>query len=764
MLPSGPVSLTATVLDDPDPALKGLFLPFETAVGAAAFARGDDVLVVFDVARPFDLSTVQDDQLGARSTIQLLPDATILRLRMNHAANIVLRRLPGGWLIQASGSSQVSKAITPSVGNGVLRLPVADAGRSVVVPDPQTGGNLLVGTIRSGHDAVETRRRGSTGIVERTIQGVVVDPLSDRLELRPVTGAFLLSGPGLEALNTRDVASGSNAGGNVQVARVMALTPGSPELLYRRFKEAKAAAAAAPPEARYAPRLVAAEDALALGDYEEAATIAHVAMADDAREAAAPPPRLVIAAAALLHHQSGDVDLLDDPRASSDGESGLWRAVKLAERNPDSPEAARLFAASLPLLRSYPAPLQAFLLPLAGESLVRGGNDAQAALVDQLPAGHALRFARALLAERRGQKQVALTELDRLAADPEIPLADKAVEAGVDIRQKAPGSNPKKLADILEGHLLDARISGHDVASRFRLAELRAQAGQWQTSLDLLKETATFYPEQETETRRRVGQVLTRMTSSPLKTGDEEALAEAAVIEANAGMLPEGADGARISLFLAERLGALDLPERAAPILREMLHAAAPGVEKAELGLKLAGLDFQQNDLAGVQAALQDSDPGDLPPGLATARLIVMARSLAGAGQLDQALATIAALNTDEALDLKANLLARRGDWAGSSDTLLTLARHYRPASGRLDAAGQDLFLRLASAASRSHDKDRIEQVMSLGGGRFADPGKEALFRLLVSEAAADETDPAKILSEVTMLRRNPAVFDSIAK
>ncbi len=763
-LPSGPVSLTATAMDDPDPALRGLFLPFETVVGAAAFSRDDDVIVVFDAARPFDLSTIQDDQLGAGSTIQLLPDATLLHLRKSHAADIALRRLPAGWLIQAHGSSQLAKIITPSVENGVLHLPVADAGRSVVVPDPQTGGNLLVGTIRSGRDAVRSRRRGSTEILERTIQGVVVDPLSDRLELRPVTGAFLLSGPGLEALGSNDVASKSDAGGTVAVPRILSMTPGSPELLYRRFREARAAAAAAPPEARYAPRLVAAEDALALNDYEEAATIAHVAVADDAREVASLRPRLIIAAAALLHHQPEGVDLLDDPHLSSNGEGGLWRAVKLAERNSTSPEAARLFAASLPLLKSYPAPLQAFLLPLAGESLVRGGNDAQAALAGQLPAEPSLRFVRALLAERRGQRQVALDDLDRLAADPEIPLADMAVEEGVAIRRRLPASNPKKLADILEGHLLDARISGHEVASRFQLAELRAQAGQWLTALDLLEETATLYPEQQTETRRRIGQVLTRMTSSPLRLGDEEALKQAAVIEAYAGMLPEGADGSRISLFLADRLGALGLPERAAPIVRKLLDAAAPGLDRAELGLKLADLDFQQNDLAGVQAALRDSDPGDLPPGVTAARLIMMARSLAAAGQLDQALATISTLDTDEALDLKANLSGRRGDWSGTSDALLTLARRYRPTNGKLDVSGQDLLLRLASAASRSQDKERIEQVLSLGSGRFADPGKEALFHLLVSDVAAKDTDPAKILSEVTMLRHNPAIFEPIAK
>ena len=589
--PSGPVSLTATVLDDPDPSLRGLFFPFEAAVGAAAFSRGDDVLVVFDAARPFDLSGVQDDPAGAQSSIQLLPEATILRLRLHQAKNVVLRRFPAGWLIQANVPNRMVKAIIPVMDGGTLRLPVDDAGRTVIVPDPDTGGNLLVGTIRSGHDAVVTRRRGPAEVIEQTIQGVVVDPFSDRLELRSAKHAFLLSGTVLEAFDRGTGASSELEGGaGAGASRILALAAGSPQALYRRFKEAKAAAAAAPAEARFALRLLAAQDALALGDAEAAATITRVAVADDARQAAAVRPKLITAAAALLDHHPDAVDLLDEPQAGAEGDIGLWRAVKLAERDPASPEAARLFAGSLPLLRSYPGPLQAALLPLAALSLVRGGNDAQAALVDHLPLEHDLAFARAVLAERRGQQQAALTALDQLGLDPDVRMADQAVEEAVAIRRTSSGSDPRKLADILEGHLLDARIAGHDVASRFRLAEMRAQGGQWQKALDLLRETAALHPDQENETRRRAGQVLMRLAAAPLKSGDGEAFAQAATIETNIGLMPGGADGSRISLFLAAKLGALDLPERAAPIVRDMMRQAEPGVVKAELGLRLAEL------------------------------------------------------------------------------------------------------------------------------------------------------------------------------
>jgi hypothetical protein len=211
-------------------------------------------------------------------------------------------------------------------------------------------------------------------------------------------------------------------------------------------------------------------------------------------------------------------------------------------------------------------------------------------------------------------------------------------------------------------------------------------------------------------------------------------------------------------------LAALDLPERAAPIVSKMMHGAGPGKDKAELGLRLATLDLQLNDLAGVQEALRESEAGDLPAELAESRLILMARALAGGGQVDQALVAIAPLGSDAALDLKASLLARRGDWAGTTDTLLALAQHNQSRAGKPEPAEQDRLLKLASAASRSGDKTRVEQVRSIGAGRFADPGKEALFHLLTSDPTVDDADPAKVTSEIADLRQTRAALDAIAK
>ncbi len=631
------------------------------------------------------------------------------------------------------------------------------------MPDPWTGGDLLVGTTRSDHDAVIGTRRGSVATLEKTLLGIAITPLSDRLELRPTNDAFLLSGAAAEALAPGGVIPGYEMQNDGSGSRVMSLSDDPEVELYLRFKEAEAAAAAAPAASRFLPRLAAAQEALALGDGHQAAVIARVAAADDAREATALRTQLILAAAALVDHHADGVDLLDDPQLATAGEVGLWRAVKLAERDPSSPEAARRFAANLPLLLSYPVPLRNILLPLAGESLVRGGTEAQAALESTLHPAAALSFARALLAERQGRKPAALADLDRLAFDRDLRIADKAIEEAISLRETMPAAKPRELADLLEAHLLDARIAGHEAASELHLAALRAQAAQWEKALQLLREVAYQHPDQQSEVRNRVAQVLKSLASTPSRIGGA-ALDQAALIEANADMLPDGAAGSQISLFLAARLKALDLPERAAPIIQRMMRATGSGADKAELGSQLAALDLQQGDFTGARAALNESDGEGLPRAAAESRLILMARALAGAGQLDQALDEVASLQTPAVLDLRASLLADRGDWLGATDTLLLSAGHDLPTTGKIDAAGQDLLLRLASAASRTADRTRIERVRRLGEGRFADSGKQALFHLLTSDPITDDVRPTMASSELGALDHAPATFNTTSK
>ncbi|WP_428376589.1 hypothetical protein [Lichenicoccus sp.] len=769
----GPVTLLASMADAPEGSAKGrgLLLPFEEGVGAAAFTRGSDTLVIFDAARPLDLSEVRQEPLAASASIQLLPEATMLTLPGRNARQFALQRVAAGWLILDAGGGQSRTAIEPVLDNMSLLLPVVAPGRTVIVPDPDTGENLLVGTLRTGTEAFDRSRHGHAYVIVESSLGIVIDPLSDRIEMRPTRSAFLLSGLGPQALGLPVDGQDARARADGSGARILALRRGTRQALYRRSKEAVAAAAAAPAGSRFDERMMAAQAALALGDGTQASTLAKVAVADDARQTCLRLTRIVRLAAAVLERKAAgsapepasDQDTCpNDPGYIDSPEVALWHGIGLARQDPGRPDAARLIASNLGLLQRYPEPLAAILLPIAAEALVEGGTDAQAGLIDAMPPGPKLTFARALLAARRGHAQPARSALDALRSDADIRIADLAAEQSVAMRLRSGDLTPRAAADSLDKHLLDARIAGHELSARYRLSELRIQAGQLPEALSLLRETSLLFPTQQDATRARAGDVLKRLAASPADGSAADTFNEAALIEANMDLVPRGGDGERLSRYLVDRLSALDLPERAAPIVGKLMAVAQSGLEKATLGARLAGLELQQNDPQAAQQALHDSDATDLPPALLEQRRMLRARGLTAQGHAVEALATIKDLTSSAALDLKANLLMARASWSDAAEALSTLVDRSVPATGPLDRSQQDLLLRLASAASRAGDAKRQAQVHDAVQGRIADGDKAALFQLLTTGATA--TGAAAEKADVAALRQVAAGVRSLGQ
>ncbi|TLU73125.1 hypothetical protein [Lichenicoccus roseus] len=759
---AGSAFLRATLVDGASFGLgggPGLLLPFEKGVGAAAFASGSDTVVVFDAARILDLSQVSREKLATGASIGLLPEATLLTLPDRDASQLLLQRVPAGWLLQTAPADRKTVPIEPVLYDKNLRLPVSSPGRVVIVPDPHTGDNLLVGTVRSGAEAFEHARRGHAYTIDATTLGVVISPLSDRIEMRPTRSAFLVSGLDPPALalppGGEDVQLLPDATG----ARILLLRRGTRETLYRRLKQAVAAAAAAPAGSRFKQRLVAAEAALSLGDAAEAFTLAQVGVADDARQACARLTRIVRLAASVLDRQPEEDDCPSDPGYTDSPEVAVWHGISLARADPARADAARLLAANMALLQSYPQPLLSVLLPVVAESLVGGGNDPEAALVEKLPDGASVAYAKAILAVRRGHDRDAATALKKLTSDLDLRIADLATEKLVALRLHDGDITAAKAADILDSHLLDARIAGQELPTRLDLADLRVQAQQWGEALVLLRETAALFPEQQDAIRVRAGEVLRQLAAAPAGTGSDNAFKEAAMIEANMDLVPKGPDGERLAQYLVDRLGELDLPAQAVPLVRTLMSAAKPGLEKAKLGAKLASLDLQRDDLSGLRQALQDSDGADLPLDVVEQRRMLLARGLAADDRVDEALAEVKDLTSAAALDLAAELLMKQGKWRDAAAKLSKLSDLSISATGPLSHEQQDLLLRLASAASRAGDVLRQAQVRNAVQGRLTDPDTVALFQLLT---AADQ--PPDAGEDLAALHRMTVAVKALGK
>jgi hypothetical protein len=757
-----------------------LVLPFAPGTGAAAFRRGAETVVVFDERRPLDLSTLGGSPAVASAfagaQVQLLPAATVLRVTLPAGAGLRLAHGADGWALSRVAPSPALAPIHGDVVDGAMRLPATAPGAVVSVPDPETGGALLVGTQTEPGQGVPLTRRTPEFALLETLQGVAVDPAADTLALRVAPAkqfsGFVLeseagpdSGPGV-ALDPL----GPGALAAIDAARMTRRWdfPALPTAaLLRRLQVATDAAAAAPPQDRAAGRLAAVQAMLAFGMGAEAGALANLTVTDDARLADQPDAAGLGAIAALLAGRTGEADAIGDPRLDGTDEVALWRAVRAAMLREGAPDAAAGFAATLPLLLAYPAALSERLLPLAAETMVLGGEaDAARRLLAARASDTRLDFARALLAEHDNQDAAALGIDDRLARSEDRRERYRAAVRAAELRLRSGAFTPTQAADALDKLIYAWRGDRQELALRLRVADLREASGNWRAGLALLRETGEgdlgeTWADQKPAIRARMGEMFAKALSGDANTALSP-LELVSLIEENPDLLPEGEAGRALAARLADRLAALDLPRRAGPVLEKLMTATPTGAARAEVGARLAALRLRLKDPAGALEALSASTAADLPVEVDEARAITFARATAARGALGPAVATLAALGTSAADEARATLLEQARDWPGAVAALSSYAQKTVSPDGTLAEAPAQLLLRLASDAAQAGDEGLLGQLRDLDLPRMPAGKLADMFRMLTERPVQGVADLPRAAQEAALARGVPAALKAM--
>jgi hypothetical protein len=837
----GPMSISARS-DGPT-----LILPFLPTTGAAAFRRGTMAVVVFDEPRPIDLSNLSEDSqvAGAFSDarIQLLPNATVLRMTLPAEAGLRLARREEGWSLTRLAQPPPLAPIRSDVIDGSMRL-VANAPRTVIsVPDPDTGGALLVGTQTERGQGVPVTRRTPGFTLLETLQGVAVDPNSDSLTLRVAPAkdftGFIITAEGEAAMlpppkpepkagaggeakpetKAEEKPAGDKAAAKdekgekgdeksaeegkpkteakaeppplTETGRGVPLDPLGPEAvaaleaarmtrrwdlpalptdsLRRRLQAITAGAAAAPPQSRTAGRLAAVQAQIALGLGAEADALTNLIVTEDARATDMPDVIGLNAVAAMLAGRLDEAAGIDDPRLDGTDEVNFWRAVRKAMLREGAPDAAAAFAATIPLLQSYPMALRERLEPLAAETMLAGGEpEAARRLMQTHKDFPPLDYARALLAERDGRLPAALAIYDRLTGSHDRLARARAAVRAVELRLRTGAFSNAQAADALDKLVYSWRGDRRELAIRLRVAELRDASNNWRASLALLRETAENaqalgWPDELPDLRTRMAGVFQHALDSDAKSALPP-LELVALIQENPDLIPDGAAGRAIAARLADRLVALELPDRALPILDKLMRATAEGQARSEIGARLAGVRLDLQDPAAALEALSASTAGDLPPDLTEARTIIFARATAARGGLAAATAALAALDTEAADEARATLLEQAKDWPGAVSALSAYAQKTVPAGGMLAEKPANVLLRLASAAAQAGDEKllarlRERELSRMPAGKLAD-----MFRLLTERPVQGVADLPRAAQEAAFDRTVPAELDTPRK
>lgn len=749
-----------------------LALPFAAQVGAAAFRRGSDAVVVFDERRPIDLKPLQDDAVFGAARIQLLPAATVLRLRLPPQTELRLQRTIAGWNVTAiGGDADLPKlhAIQPEYQDSRVVLPAAIPGMVVSIPDSDTGGLLLVGTQRKEGEAVATQRFAPDYTLLPTWQGVLVELLSDAVVLRATGAGFAIGvdGPGRQLVSSRPDPAVASAAGASRMSRIYDFPDLKPEALLRRLQGAEAAAGAAPIQSRTLPRRAVAEAMMALGLGPEAQSVLGLVATTNANAGDDPQLAGLAAVAALLSGREREAGALDDDRLSGSDEIALWRAVRSAMRSAGNADAASVFANTLPLLLAYPQPLRDRILPLASETMAQGGQSTAAATLLELHADDpSLDLARAFVAQAQSGGLLpptqagkfaaeALSIYDRLAKSSDRLIRVRAARSGAELRLAIGQATPAQTAETLGKLIYAWRGDDAEVAQRLRIADLLVQSGQGRQALTLLRETEQLWPDQHDAVHGRlvtsIGKVLSPEGEAELSPFDLVALAEE-----NADLLPSGEAGRVLAEQLSDRLIELDLPARAIPALQHLVNTAQPSAARSAFGFRLAALTLQQHDPVAAIAALSASAFDTIPPALLESRTLIFAAAMAAEGDLPSADKALRDIDTLAADEQRAVLNEDAKNWPGAVSAWRAVSSRKVSSDGKLDEEQSRIILRLAGAAAQAQDFSTLNQLRSRELPRLP-PGQSAdLFSLLTAPPVQRASDLPRAARDITLVQTWP--------
>lgn len=738
-----------------------VLLAMEPGIGAAAFRRGTDALIVFDqqtpidpamIARAFATSGPPAVQVGTASTIVVIPLAP--------DQGMALRRDVRGWEVRATdgrvpvAASAEPAAVEVTATSAGLLLKLDRPGAVMAVADPATGQTLLVGTANpttGAGAATATVRRAPGYALAATWLGVVVEPMSEATELRPASNGFLLVSPALSPAADSPVTVATAFTRRFDFADLPVAA------LLQRLHAQVAAGSAAPVRSRSPDRIAAAHSMLSLGLATEAQAVLGLAAADDPAAAAGPELVGLKAIAALLAGRSHEAGGIDDPRLDGSDDIALWRGVRDAMRDTD-PAAGQVLPRLLPLVDAYPAALRNRLRPLLIEAAVLTGQVPLAGGALGVADDHSLDLARALLRERDGDTAGALAAFDMLASGRDQLAQVRAGVRAAELRLRTGTLTPGQAADVLERHAAIWRGDGRESAMRLRAAELRTAAGSFRPALELLRETERLFPEHQSAIRTAMAAVFQAMLSRPQAVPPLDLV----TIASDFATLLPAADAGGITGLLADKLLALDLPDRAGPVLAGLMAAAPAGPARAMIGARLAQMQLENGAAGAAQATLAASGGPDMPASVAEQRILLGARARAAQGDVPGAAASLLALGTAAADDLRATLLSQAADWPGSLAALSDLAAKTIPATEPLDDAMQDLILRQATAAVQANDVATLALLQRRHGQRLA--GSRAdLFRLLTAEPLRSPADLPRTGTELALARLLPSQLDVLS-
>jgi hypothetical protein len=688
----------------------------------------------------------------------------VLRLELRPDRGVAFRRDGLAWILNLGAATMepaisVEPALRQDPDGATLVLPVAEPGAPVVLTDPGIGDALVVvPVVPLAHGLARDHVYPQLRLLA-SLQGFVVRPSVDDLQVRPGREGVELGRGGGLAVTPADAVTRARAelraavsGESLLQVEAWTAQPTDAYTPARQALEAELAAAESVSEREQAwvrlanLNMAYGLSAEALGALE-GARAARPALAEEASF------RAMRGAAMLLLGRLAEADAdLSHPSIAGSLEAAAWRTALSVAQGRGGASQDRL-AEQAAVAAGYPRVLRRTLLLALAEAAIDASEPALAAKLEAL-----------LAAEADGPAEkaaVAFLEGRRLAANGDVPgaLAKwREVEAGVDPERRSQvraeyaridlalvekRMEPAEALDALDALSFAWRGDGLELGILRRLGELHLARNDFASALRTFKRAATSFP-----AAMQTDDIPAKMTQAfaALFVGENaeklSPLQAIALYDEFRELTPADARGDRVIEAVVKRMVELDLLGRATGLLESQVRFRLTGALRAAAGARLASLYLLDDKAEAALKAVEATAEAGLPAVLARDREVIAARALARLGRAKDALSRLEEVHTLEATAVRADASWRLGDWAlaaRSLEKVLAAGQRGTPGDGdgaatNVDArARADRVLHLAVALALAGDEAGLKRLGNAEGAAMAQSRWKDVFPLIVA-------------------------------
>ncbi|BDW88030.1 tetratricopeptide repeat protein [Thalassospira tepidiphila] len=680
-----------------------LGFPFGQPGGAAVWSRAGFLWLAFDVRANLNLDNVRQQAAQIVGVVEQIesPYATIVRMTIPEGIGLYTGRSEtGDWRItMQQGIMQPVEKLGPSIEldeqtRARLIVPLEDVGPIIPIDDPEVGDTLRVTTTTQNGYGIEVALRYPEFEVLPSVQGVVVAPMNDSVQVagRDDGQAVIVTaedGLNISPEGARLLASATGVRaqtGDGREGLIFELDDwrrGGLDQYNKTIRGLRRKIAESGDEHRNKARLDLAQYYLANGLGPEADAVISAMEHDDPLIAQRLQFRALKAAVKFLNREYEEAErLLEDERLRKIPEMQLWRAVTLAARGRPN-EGARDLLESVHILDYYPPELLSRLVPIATEqALIVGNPEAGMDMIEKMLVTPGLseskimdiQYLKGIFEEEAGELEQAVATWDQVAEGENRKARAHAIFDRTELLMRLERLTVEDAIEQLQKLRFAWRGDAFEMALLKRIGELQIENKDFREGLNTLRQVAIFFPNMPVATEATD---MMHKTFENLYLGEEinniSAIKAVALYDEFRELTPAGDKGDELIRRLADRMVDVELFERAEELLEHQVDFRLAGVEKARVGARLALVYLLDSKPEETIRIIDETEVPGVSDELATQRRHLRARAL---------------LDTDRGVEAIASL---EGDYSRNAELLRI--DHYRNTRDYISAA--ETFQRL---------------------------------------------------------------------